>query len=38
MIKILSALPTHDDRSGDVYAVRSDRLGKLSDVDDQAGD
>lgn len=26
MIKILGALPTSDDRSGDVYAVRSDRL------------
>ena len=38
MIKILDALSTHDDRSGDVYAVRSDRLAKLSDVDDQAGD
>jgi FkbM family methyltransferase len=28
MIKILHALPTNDDRSGDVYAVRSDRLGR----------
>jgi FkbM family methyltransferase len=26
MIKILRGLPTNDDRSGDVYAVRSDRL------------
>jgi FkbM family methyltransferase len=26
MIKILHALPTNDDRSGDVYAVRCDRL------------
>jgi FkbM family methyltransferase len=29
MIKILSALPTHDGRSGDVYALRSDRLGEI---------
>jgi hypothetical protein len=28
MIKILRALPGSDDRSGDVYAVRSDRLAK----------
>lgn len=35
MIKILSVLPTYDDRSGDVYAVRRDRLSRLSDVDDQ---
>jgi FkbM family methyltransferase len=28
MIKTLRALPTSDDRSGDVYAIRSDRLAK----------
>jgi len=34
MINILRTLPTSDDRSGDVYAVRSDRLPR-SEVDDQ---
>jgi FkbM family methyltransferase len=36
MIKILRALPTND-RSGDVYAVRSDQLGRFSRAGDQAG-
>jgi FkbM family methyltransferase len=36
MIKILTDLPTNDDRSGDVYAVRNDRLARSCDVDDQA--
>ena len=31
MIKILSAMPT-DDRSGDVYAVRSDRLARFREA------
>jgi FkbM family methyltransferase len=35
MINILRTLPTNDDRSGDVYAVRSDRLSRSGDVDDQ---
>jgi FkbM family methyltransferase len=35
MIKILRALPS-DDRSGDVYAVRADRLARFSDVSDYA--
>jgi FkbM family methyltransferase len=36
MIKILRAFPA-DDRSGDVYAVRSDQLTRLSEAGDQAG-
>ena len=36
MIKILRALPSNDDRSGDVYAVRGDRLSNI-DVGYQAG-
>jgi FkbM family methyltransferase len=37
MIKILRALPSNDDRSGDVYAVRTDRLSRVIDAGDQAG-
>ena len=36
MIKILGALPAHD-RSGDVYAVRSDQLARFRQANDQAG-
>ena len=32
MIEVLRAKPGADDRSGDVYAVRSDRLARLSDL------
>jgi FkbM family methyltransferase len=36
MINILRTLPTSDDRSGDVYAVRSDRLPRSGDAADQS--
>ena len=37
MIKILRALPSSDDRSGDVYAVRSDRFPSLTESVDRLG-